>query len=141
MFTLFHLIYGRSPTLPIDVYLGRTKSYEGFSGYPDSVHEKHKVLSDSYATVRQNLSQAHSRRKHLHDHSTNTTELHCGDRVWLCVPAVKQERSRKLSSLWRVSYTVIDKTSSVNYQIQLIQPLVVHHNRLKLCYGEPEPSP
>jgi len=39
---------------------------------------------------------------------------------------------------------VIDKTSPVNYRIQLIgtsQSLVVHHNRLKLCYGDPEPSP
>ena len=143
-FTPFHLIYGRSPTLPIDVYLGRTNSYEGFSGYPECVREVHKVLGDSYATVRQNLSQAHSRRKHLHDHSVNTTELHCGDRVWLYVPAVKQGRSRKLSSLWRGPYTVVDKTSPVNYRIQLIgtsRSLVVHHNRLKLCYGELEPSP
>ena len=143
-FTPFHLMYGRSPTLPVDVFLGRTNSYEGFSGYPDIIREMHKVLGDSYATVRQNLTQAQSRRKHLHDHSANSTAFQCGDRVWLYVPAVKQGRSRKLSSLWRGPYTVIDKTSSVNYRIQLIgtsQSLVVHHNRLKLCYGDPEPSP
>ena len=142
-FSPFHLIYGRSPTLPIDVYLGRTNSYEGFSSYPDNVHEMHKVLGDSYATVRQNLSQAHGCRKNLHDHSANTSEFQCGDRVWLYIPAVKQGQSKKLSSLWRGSYTVIDKTNSVNYRIQLIgisRSLVVHYNRLKLRYGEPEPS-
>ena len=142
-FSPFHLIYGRSPTLPIDVYHGRTNSYEGFSSYLDNVHEMHKVLGDSYATVRQNLSQAHGRCKNLHDHSANTSEFQCGDRVWLYIPAVKQGRSKKFSSLWRGPYTVIDKTNSVNYWIQLIgisRSLVIHYNRLKLCYGEPEPS-
>lgn len=63
-----------------------------------------------------------------------------GDRVWLYVPAVKVGRSKKLSSLWRGPYTIIGRTSSVNYRIQLIGStvvLVVHRNRLKLCHGEP----
>ena len=102
----------------------------------------HNVLGGSYATVRQNLSQVHSCQKNLHDHSANTSERQCGDRVWLYVSAVR--RGQKLSSLWQNPYTVIDKSSSVNYWIQLIGTswsLVVHYNCLKLCYGEPESSP
>ena len=63
-----------------------------------------------------------------------------GDRVWLYVPAVKQGRTRKLSLLWSGPYTIIDRVGTVTYRIQLIgspKTLVVHKNRLKLCYGEP----
>lgn len=38
----------------------------------------------------------------------------------MIVPAVKQGRTKKLSSLWRGPYTILDKTSPVNYCIQLI---------------------
>ena len=50
--------------------------------------------------------------------------------------------------LWHGPYTVIDRVGAVTYQIQLIgspKTLVVHRNRLKLCYGEPnnkkQPAP
>ena len=66
--------------------------------------------------------------------------LQVGDRVWLYVPKVKQGQSKKFTLLWRGPYTVINKTSPVNYRIQLIggnQKLTVHRNRLKLCYTDP----
>ena len=43
--------------------------------------------------------------------------------------------------MWRGSYTIIDRVGAVTYRIQLIgspKTLVVHRNRLKLCYGEPQ---
>ena len=60
--------------------------------------------------------------------------------MWLYVPAIKQGRMKKLSSLWRGPYTTLDKIGSVIYRVQLIgsaKTLVVHRNRLKICYGEP----
>ena len=99
------------------------------------------MLNESYASVRQYLRQAHSHRKQLRGHSGHTGEFQCGDRVWLYVPVVKRGQSKKLTSFWRGPYTVIHKTSAVNYCIQLIRTsrsLVVHYNRLKLCYGEPD---
>ena len=39
------------------------------------------------------------------------------------------------------AYTILDRTSSVNYRIQLIDSstsLNVHRNRLKPCFGEPK---
>ena len=59
------------------------------------------------------------------------------------VPAIKSGLSRKLSSLWRGPYTVLDKVTNVNYKIQLIGSTkcqIVHANRLKLYYGHPEPG-
>jgi len=58
-----------------------------------------------------------------------------------CMSQLLRRAERKNSSLWRGPYTIIDKTSSVNYRIQLIgttKSLVVHQNRLKLCFGEPQ---
>lgn len=66
-----------------------------------------------------------------------------GDRVWLYNPAIKQGRTKKLSNLWRGPFTIVDKISPVNYRIHLIggsQTLIVHYNRLKLCYSPPKLS-
>ena len=43
-----------------------------------------------------------------------------GDRVWLFVPAMKKGKTKKLASLWRGPYTVVDKTSPVIYRIKLV---------------------
>ena len=43
-----------------------------------------------------------------------------GDRVWLFVLAMKKGKTKKLASLWRDPYTVVDKTSPVNYRIKLV---------------------
>ena len=62
--------------------------------------------------------------------------------MWLFVPAVKQGRTKKLASLWRGPYTVIDRINgALNYRIQLVgstKTVVVHRNRLKQCYGLPK---
>jgi len=119
------------------VYLGKTSTYEGFSSCPSAVRELHQVLSESYASVRQCLHQAHFHWKQLRGHSGHPGEFQCGDRVWLYVPVVKRGQSKKLTSFWQGTYTVVDKTSAVNYCIRLIgtsRSLVVHNNRFKLCY-------
>ena len=76
-----------------------------------------------------------------------STLLHVGDQVWLYtyVPAVKTGRTKKLASLWCGPNTVIDRVSPVNYKIQLLgvpsKTSVVHHNRLKHCFGTPKSPP
>ena len=74
------------------------------------------------------------------DESSVREAFQVGDRVWLYVPRVKQGQSKKFTSLWRGPYTVISKTSPINYRIQLIggnQKTTVHRNRLKLCHTDP----
>ena len=84
---------------------------------------------------------AHRKQKSAYDNKNREESFAVGDRVWLFVPVMKNGRTKKLSSLWPGPYTVVDKISPVNHQIQQIggywQP-VGHRNRLKLCYGEPE---
>ena len=69
-------------------------------------------------------------------------EFKIGDRMWLYVPALQPEKTKKMSSLWHGPYTVSDKTGAVNFIIQLIGSTttsiwIVHLNRLKPCFGEP----
>ena len=84
------------------------------------------------------LSQQHLRQKTIHDKQGTAEQLQIGDVVWLYTPVVKQANTKKFSAFWKGPYTVIDKASPVNYKVQLLggtQTLIVHRNRIKLCYN------
>ena len=61
--------------------------------------------------------------------------------MWLFTPVVKPGTTKKFTSQWRGPYTVLDRVNRVNYRIKLVgssaKSQVIHHNRLKLCYGTP----
>ena len=84
------------------------------------VEDVHHSLKGVYDDVRQKLKEAHQRNKSKYDKKVTGNNLSVGDRVWLYVPAVKQGRTRKVSSLWRGPYTVINRFGTVTYRIQLI---------------------
>ena len=80
---------------------------------PEFVEEINRSLKGVFDDVQQKLKEAHRKNKARHDDKTAGSNLAVGDSVWLYVPAVKQERTRKLSSLWRGPYTVIDRVGAV----------------------------
>ena len=142
-YTPYRVNFGRPPTLPVDIMLGRVPSPAegGEKEVPKFVEDISRSLKEVFEDVRLKLNQVHQRNKAKYDEKVAGSNLAIGDRVWLYVPAVKQGRTKKLSSLWRGPYTVIDRVGTVTYQVQLIgssKTLVVHQNRLKLCYGEPQ---
>ena len=97
--------------------------------------------------MRAHIASSHQRNKKRYDKHGLFSPYSIGDLIWLHVPAVKPGRTKKFALQWRGPYTVIDKLSDTNYRIQLVgssaKSLVVHHNRMKLCYGIPQqvPSP
>ena len=109
---------------------------------PAYVGDLHKSLHIAYTTVRSYTQSAHERNKQQYDAVKPYLPYMVGNQVWLHVPAVKPGRSKKFVSQWRGPYTVLDKTSVTNYRVRLIGPpakdLIVHHNRLKLCYDMPQ---
>ena len=128
----FHVNFGRSPTLPIDIMLGRLPSSDGEKDVAEYVKEVVSSLKSAYDKVRHNIEEAHKANKGRHDDKETGSRFSVGDLVWLHVPAIKQGRTKKFSSLWQGPYTVIDKTSDVNYKIQLVganKVLIVHRNR------------
>ena len=138
-FTPFALNFGRSPKLPVDLILGNTTGEEE-ADTPEFLQSVRKWLSASFKAARENAQKARERQQKYRDQGKRGTPYHIGDCVWLHVPAIKAGRTKKFASLWRGPYTVIDKTSPVNYCIQLIgsnKRLIVHFNRLKLCHGLP----
>ena len=143
-FTPFFVMFGRSPTLPVDVILGRTQQ-DHCTQLPHYVRKLQQSVKAAFSEVRQRLVSAHQHQKksaEAHSKSrSEETQFQIGDIVWLYTPAVKSGLSRKLSSFWRDPYTVIDKISTVNYRVQLIgstKCLIVHCNRLKPYNGCPK---
>ena len=134
-FTPYHLVFGQSPQLPIDVITGHVDNKKSQS-YPQFVKQTHGYLKRAYTMARQRLTQQHQRRKQFHDKDGTAEELYIGDVVWLYTPVVKRGNTRKFSSFWKGPYTIVDKTGPVNYKLQLLggtQTLVVHRNRIKPC--------
>lgn len=144
-FSPFLLTFGRSPILPIDVMLGVAdvigkEGREEGHNLPHYVSSLQQSLSKWFKTVRQQLRKAHQKQKKQYDHAIAGDSLEVGDRVWLFVPAIKKGSTKKLASRWKGPFTIVDKTSPVCYRIQLWKQgktMVVHRNRLKLCFGEP----
>ncbi len=143
-FSPYHLVFGRSPTLPLDLVLGRADFVASQQSVPEYVDNLHKSLTEAFDCARQRLSTAHHRAKLKYDQRARGIAFQIGDLVWLYTPAVKQGRTKKLSCLWCGPYTVLDRTGDHKYRIQLIgstHSLVVHRNRLKHCYGTPGSHP
>ncbi|KAL5505541.1 hypothetical protein EMCRGX_G006991 [Ephydatia muelleri] len=136
--------FGRSPALPVDVMLGRVDVEENSDRTVSQyIKDVQRTLKGAFDTIRINLEVAQKKRKDAYDGQCAGIDFKIGDRVWLFNPAIKTGHTKKLSSLWRGPYTVIDRLSSVNYKIQLIgttKTQIVHRNRLKICYGDPERS-
>ena len=144
-YTPFHVTFGRSPMLPVDIMIGAPVKQKEATALPQFVRDLHSSLRNVYSQVCEAVKESHQRNKTRYDQHTANTHLSIGDQVWLYVPAVKTGTTKKLASLWWGPYTVIDKLSAVNYRIHLLgvptKTLVVHHNRLKHCFGTPKPPP
>ena len=139
-FTPYLVNFGRSPQPPIDVMFGQQLSKETPTNVPEFVREVRKSIRVACDKIRRNLKKSRQIRREAQRVNTGDP-INIGDRVYLFVPAVKSERTKKLSSLWRGPYTVVDKTSPVNYLIQLVggtSKSIVHRNRLKLCFENPD---
>ena len=132
-FTPYHLVFGHSPKLPIDVMLVRV-SNPVVQSFPQFVQQMHRYLKEAYNVAQQQLSRQYLRRKGTHDSVGTASEIQIGNVIWLYTPVVKQGNTKNFSSFWKGLYTVIDKSGSVNYKVQLIggtQTLLVHRNRIK----------
>ena len=87
---------------------------------PEFVEDVICSLKGVYDDMRQKLNEDHQRNKSRYDEKVAGSNLPIGDRVWLYNPAVKQIRTKKLSSLWHGLYTLIDRVGTLTYQILLI---------------------
>ena len=80
----------------------------------------HQQMRMSQSFVREQLQLQQARQKSLHDRHGVAEDFQVGDRVWLYNSVIPQGRTKKLASLWKGPYTVLDKPGVVNYKIQLV---------------------
>ena len=97
-YTPFHVTFGRSPVLPVDIMIGASIQQKE-STVPDFVNRLNSSLKKVYSCVRENIKVAHHCNKTRYDQNTTRTHFSVGDQVWLHVPAVKTGRTKKLSCL------------------------------------------
>ena len=95
--------------------LGRSSPQETAKPIPQFVDNLHRSLKSAYDSAHQQLSVSHQRAKTWYDRRAWGIAFFVGERVWLYTPAVKPGRTKKLSSLWRGPYTVLDRTWDTNY--------------------------
>ena len=127
-FSPFCVLFGRSPTLPVDLLVPLPSEAEPVS-YPWYVSNLKHLLKEAYQNVRQLLTHAHIKQKTQYDKKFHDFQLRVGDMVYLHTPVVKNGRSRKLTSPWTGPYSIVDRPSQYNVRIQLIggrKNLVVH---------------
>ena len=74
--TPFHLMFGRSPNLPVDAIMGTMPTEDGEEvSMPQLVQELHYSLKGMYHTVQENLSASHKRQKKRCDQNQSDDEI------------------------------------------------------------------
>ena len=83
LFTPYHLVFGRSPMLPVDVMLDRPYPVrgqkQGDKEIPQFVEETHRYLKEAYTTASNHLQQAHQRNKERYDQKGHGETFSIGD--------------------------------------------------------------
>jgi transposase InsO family protein len=128
-FSPFELLYGRNVRGPLDIlkesWEASRKSTESVVSYVLMIQERLAKLRDS---VQENLKNAQATQKEWYDrHAQNQP----GDQVLVLLPT----STNKLLAEWRGLYSIVRKTSDVNYEIKLTDSqrknLIFHVNMLR----------
>ncbi len=136
------LVYGRDLVMPYDlIFSSKFRTYSDTRSYAQNLVIN---LQNTFELVKKNLVQA-AKNQVNSQHSGNFTKfIQEGDTVYLHVPAIKPNLTKKLCKLNRGPYRVIKKVSPVLFEICLIKNpndrQKVHVNRLiKVIEREPFP--
>ena len=103
-FIPYHLNFGCSSCLPIDVFLGCSliANRTSHTSYPAFVCSVHHQLKQAVELTCQCIKKQHQCHKQLYDKHARVEEFDIVDQVWLYTPAVKPGQS-KLLSMWKGS--------------------------------------
>ncbi|KAL5497311.1 hypothetical protein EMCRGX_G013768 [Ephydatia muelleri] len=122
-FTPFSVMFGRSPTLPVDVMLGRTQQ-EQCTQLPQYVRKLQQSVKAAFAEVRQKLVSAHQHQKQFADaHSKSKNEetqfqpyYGCPKKVEIDVTEKEPAKSPEKNCMQdRAGYTWVEYEDDVNH--------------------------
>ncbi len=137
--TPFFLVYGRDHYLPLDVTLGLSRREErGTIG--DYRSELVRRMADAFRSARHCQAEAQERNRSHYNRGRKDVHYALGEKVWLRVPHVARQRSKKLRRPWKGPYRVVEIRGGLNYGLQNIHNprdrQFVHVSRLKPWIGE-----
>ena len=130
----FMLLYGREPTLPLDIHLTVP------SEIPATICDHLALLISKLETVRhyaiKNLEEHSTQMKTQADKSVHITDFKIGDVVYVYTPHVKVHTSKKLAMLWSGPYILTEKLSDILFKLRRLSDnklisVPVHVNRFK----------
>ena len=93
-FTPFHLVFGCTPNLPVDLMLGWV-DHDELKEYSDFVQDLHGKLKKSFSVANKRLSNNNERQKKANDKRCHGVDFKVGDHVWLYVTAVKPGKTEE----------------------------------------------
>ncbi|XP_055017481.1 LOW QUALITY PROTEIN: uncharacterized protein LOC129411251 [Boleophthalmus pectinirostris] len=101
----YELMFGRQPTLPVDLILGLKPPTETHTTHSDYVQSLRQRLKESYALAAENSRKSGERNKLRFDAKVKTAELAEGDRV--LVRNVNIRGKHKLADKWERTIHVV----------------------------------
>ena len=136
------LTFGRELNAPIDIVLGRPDDAE-YHSPNDFIEHKLLLMESAYALTRDHLNASSARSKKHYDVRTRPKSLKVGDWVWFFSPRRYVGRSAKFQRNYSGPFLVIRQLGPVLFVVQKSsrsKEVIVHADKLKLCYGEHPPS-
>ena len=143
-YSLFYIMFGREPRLPIDVELMPQQSFsdtwskptEEVTAIVEQQLKVHKTLSHK-ASI--NIQEAQAKQKEYYDRKHQPEELEVGTKVLRENTAQKQRKGGKLSDKWLGPYIVHQQMGKGVYQLKTVSGTVLKQkcniSRLKVYYG------
>ena len=133
-FSPFYLMYGRDPLFPIDAMLESEETYRSSEEYVSEIIRKINVAKEM---VKNKVMQIKQKRDETNSQLNRIQMFNVGEYVMLYNPRTKKGVSSKLSHKWKGPYSIVARTSPVNYIIKNVETKKtdhVHVSRLKSCY-------
>ncbi|KAJ8377727.1 hypothetical protein AAFF_G00254610 [Aldrovandia affinis] len=143
-YTPYHLMFGRSPNLPIDILFGVEDNFSGT--VDDWVQEHQRRLQTAHQTAGQQMEQAAEARKRQHGPATRNSELEVGQLVYRRNHNFKGRH--KIQDLWMpVPFRVLAQPDGKKpvYTVAPLDgsqdPKNVHRMELRPCGPEESEGP
>lgn len=135
------LMLGHEVYAPLDVVLGYPREEaEHFESANEFVIRQQKAMRDVYATVREHLRVAASRRKKYYDIRVKSQQFVEGQWVYYYYPRRYLKKSPKWQRMYTGPYLIVRVLSPSNAVLQKSKrgkPFVVHFDKLKPFVGDP----
>ena len=116
--SLFYLLYGREPRLPIDV-----NSLPPNVDHLSTSIAEHRArivsqLEEAQRMTKQNTERTQQRMKEHYDLESAPVKYKVGQRVWVFTPKTRKCLSKKLLHHWHGPCRIVKQLSPVNFQLR-----------------------